>query len=111
MPLTNYEQIKGFSPMIREVIRTQRMPPYMADETVGHFQDDKRLSPDQIKTLVHWIEAGAPRGEGADPLAKVKFEAAEWPLGKPDLILDVPAYDHPRHAASSTTSARSCRTR
>ena len=35
MPLNNYEQIKGFSPMIREVIRTHRMPPYLADETVG----------------------------------------------------------------------------
>ena len=67
MPLTSYEQIKGFAPMIREVIRTKRMPPYGADPEVGHFQDDKRLSPDQIKTLVHWIEAGSPRGEGADP--------------------------------------------
>ena len=60
MPLTNYQQIQAFAPMIREVLRTKRMPPYMADETVGHFQDDKRLSAhDQIKTLVHWIEAGS----------------------------------------------------
>jgi mono/diheme cytochrome c family protein len=64
MPLNNYEQIKGFSPMIREVIRTHRMPPYLADETVGQFQDDDRLTPTQMKTLVHWIDAGAPRGAG-----------------------------------------------
>ena len=95
MPLTNYEQIKGFAPMIREVLRTKRMPPYMADETVGHFEDDKRLSPDQIKTMVHWIEAGAPRGTGADPLTQVNFSVAEWPLGKPDLVIDVPAYQIP----------------
>ena len=69
MPLNTYEQIKGFSPMIREVIRTHRMPPYLADETVGAFQDDDRLTPDQMKTLVHWIDAGAPRrGAGEDPL-------------------------------------------
>lgn len=91
MPLNNYEQIKGFSPMIREVLRTNRMPPYMADQTVGHFMDDDRLSPDQIKTLVHWVEAGAPRGAGEDPLAKVKFQAPEWPLGKPDVIVEIPA--------------------
>jgi hypothetical protein len=91
MPLNNYEQIKGFSPMIREVLRTNRMPPYMADQTVGHFQDDDRLSPDQIKTLVHWVEAGAPRGAGEDPLAKIKFQAPEWPLGKPDVIVEIPA--------------------
>ena len=90
MALNTYEQVKGFSPMIREVIRTHRMPPYLADETVGEFKDDDRLSPLQMKTLVHWIDGGAPRGTGADPLAKVHFQAAEWPLGKPDLVLNVP---------------------
>jgi mono/diheme cytochrome c family protein len=95
MPLNTYEQIKGFSPMIREVIRTNRMPPYMADQTVGHFKDDDRLSPDQIKTLVHWIEAGAPRGEGEDPLAKIDFKAADWPLGKPDVIVEIPEFKIP----------------
>ena len=95
MPLTSYARIKAFSPMIREVIRTQRMPPWRADPTVGKFHDDKSLSPEQIRTLVHWVEQGAPRGEGEDPLAKVQFAAEEWPLGKPDLILDVPSYDIP----------------
>ncbi|HEY8571360.1 redoxin domain-containing protein [Phenylobacterium sp.] len=90
MQLTNYEQVKGFSPMIREVIRTQRMPPFLADPTVGHFKDDERLSAQQIKTLVHWIEAGSPRGAGEDPLAKIKFQAPEWPLGKPDVIVEIP---------------------
>ncbi|HEY2753296.1 MAG TPA: hypothetical protein VGI62_18250, partial [Phenylobacterium sp.] len=90
MPLNNYEQVKGFSPMIREVIRTHRMPPYLADETVGAFQDDDRLTPEQMKTLVHWIDAGAPRGAGDDPLKKIKFQAPDWPLGKPDIVLNVP---------------------
>jgi hypothetical protein len=95
MELTSYEKVKGFAPMIREVIRTSRMPPYMADPSVGHFDRDERLSPEQMKTLVHWIEAGAPRGEGADPLAQVKHVAPDWPLGKPDLVLDIPAYTIP----------------
>ena len=90
MPLNNYAQIKGFSPMIREVIRTHRMPPYLADETVGAFQDDDRLAPEQMKTLVHWIDAGSPRGAGEDPLAKIKFQASDWPLGRPDVVLNVP---------------------
>jgi hypothetical protein len=90
MPLTSYEQIKGFSPMIREVIRTHRMPPYLPDETVGKWQDDERLSPLQMKTMVHWIDAGAPRGAGEDPLKKVSFQAPEWPLGKPDKIVEIP---------------------
>ena len=93
--MTNYQMVKGFSPMIREVIRTDRMPPYNADPHVGKFSDDKNLSPAEIKTLVHWIDAGAPRGQGVDPLGAVKHVAPEWPLGKPDLVLNVPAYKIP----------------
>jgi hypothetical protein len=93
--MKNYEMVKGFSPMIREVLRTDRMPPYNADPHVGKFSDDKNLSPAEIKTLVHWVEQGAPRGEGKDPLGSKHLVAAEWPLGKPDLILNVPAYTIP----------------
>jgi hypothetical protein len=93
--MKNYEMVKGFSPMIREVLRTDRMPPYNADPHVGKFSDDKNLSPAEIKTLVHWVEQGAPRGEGKDPLGAKHLVAAEWPLGKPDVILNVPAYTIP----------------
>ena len=93
--MTNYAMVKGFSPMIREVIRTDRMPPYNADPHVGKFSDDKSLSPGEIKTLVHWVDEGSPRGEGTDPLGAKKHVAPEWPLGKPDLVLNVPAYTIP----------------
>jgi hypothetical protein len=93
--MSNYAMVKGFAPMIREVIRTDRMPPYHADPHVGKFSDDQRLSAEQTKTLVHWIEAGAPRGDGADPLGAVTRVAKEWPLGKPDVIINVPAYTIP----------------
>ena len=91
----NYEKVKQFSGMIREAVRTDRMPPWDPDPMVGKFKDDKSLSGDQIKTLVAWVEAGAPRGEGEDKLAKVKHVAPEWPLGKPDLIVDIPSYKVP----------------
>jgi mono/diheme cytochrome c family protein len=93
--MSSYDMVKGFSPMIREVIRTDRMPPYNADPHVGKFSDSKNLDPAEIKTIVHWIEQGAQRGDGADPLAAVKHVAAEWPLGKPDLILKIPAFKVP----------------
>jgi mono/diheme cytochrome c family protein len=93
--MTDYAKVKGFAPMIREVIRTDRMPPYNADPHVNKFSDNKNMTAAEIKTLVHWIEAGAPRGEGGDPLAAVKRVAPEWPLGKPDLVLNIPAYKVP----------------
>ncbi len=93
--MTSYEMVRGFAPMIREVIRTDRMPPWHSDPSIGHFIGDRSLTPDEIKTLVHWIEAGAPRGVGPDPLKVVREPVPDWPLGEPDLILDIPAFDVP----------------
>ncbi|MGH6911352.1 MAG: redoxin domain-containing protein, partial [Phenylobacterium sp.] len=93
--MNSYAMVKGFAPMIREAIRTDRMPPWDVDPKVGHFKNDKSLTPDEIKTIVRWVEAGAPRGDGPDKLATTKHVAPEWPLGKPDLIIDIPSYKIP----------------
>ena len=93
--MTSYQMVQGFAPMIREVIRTERMPPWHADPHYGAFTNNRALSAQNMKTLVHWVEAGAPRGEGGDPLATLKKTWPEWALGKPDAILELPAFDVP----------------
>jgi hypothetical protein len=93
--MTSYDMVKGFAPMIREVVRTQRMPPWHADPHYQAFSNDRSLSKDEVKTLVHWIEAGAPRGSGGDPLAELKRTWPEWQLGEPDLIVEIPSFDVP----------------
>jgi mono/diheme cytochrome c family protein len=93
--MADYGAVKQFAPMIREAIRTKSMPPWHPDPLVGKFEHDGGLSAEQIRTVVHWVEAGAPRGKGDDPLAKAASTAPDWPLGTPDLVLDVPAYTVP----------------
>ncbi len=93
--MTSYDKVRGFAPMIREVIRTKRMPPWHADPHYGSFVGDRSIGNEDAKTLVHWIEAGAPRGKGPDPLAALDTKWSEWTLGKPDLIVEVPPYDVP----------------
>jgi mono/diheme cytochrome c family protein len=97
--MTDYNMVRGFSLMIREVIRTNRMPPWHADPAHGEWANDRSLSDDQIKTLVHWIEAGAPRGEGEDFLATSDTEFFSWgaeaTLGEPDYVVDIPAMEVP----------------
>jgi hypothetical protein len=93
--MSSYDMIKGFAPMIREVVRTERMPPWHADPHYSAFSNDRSLSKDETKTLVHWIEAGAPRGSGGDPLAELKRAWPQWSLGEPDLIVEIPAFDVP----------------
>ena len=93
--MTSYDIVKGFAPMIREVLRTKRMPPWHADPESGSFQHDRTLSRADLRTLISWAESGSPRGEGDDPLAASPVAYQEWPLGKPDLIIDLPAYTLP----------------
>lgn len=95
-PMDSYERVKGFSLMIREVIRTDRMPPYNADPHVGTWKADMNLSIDDQRTLVNWIEAGAPRSPSSeDPLKKIAVKAPEWELGTPDLVVTMPEYKIP----------------
>ena len=56
--MTSYDMIRGFAPMIREVVRTQRMPPWHADPHYGASRRPLDVVEDARKTLVHWIEAG-----------------------------------------------------
>lgn len=94
--MSSYDMVKGFAPMIREVLRTERMPPWHADPHFGVFSNDRSLTADETKTLVHWIEAGAPRDKkGADPLTAYNKQWPEWSLGKPDLIVEIPSFNVP----------------
>ena len=90
--MDSYEKVKGFAPMMRKALRTDRMPPFNADPHVGQFRDSMNLSLADTQTLVHWIEAGAPRGGGEDVLKVNARPAPEWELGPPDLILEVPPF-------------------
>ena len=109
--MDSYEKVKGFAPMMREAIRTDRMPPFDADPHVGKFKDDKSLSSDEIKTLVHWIEAGAPRGDGrrtswprsSTSLRNGRSASRTWS----SIFRSTPS----RRRAMSTTSTRRRRTR
>ena len=93
--MTDYNMIRGFAPMIREVVRTKRMPPWHADPHVGVWKNDISLTNEQTQALVHWVEAGAPRGDGPDPLLAANVKAVAWQLGEPDMIIDIPAYEVP----------------
>ena len=88
--MSNYERVRGWTDTIREVLLTRRMPPWQADPHVGKFGNDFSISTEQTRTLVQWIDAGAPRGKGDDPLEGYQPELPEWKLGKPDYIIDIP---------------------
>lgn len=88
--MISHRMLQGWSPMIREVLITHRMPPGQIDTQVGEWDDIHEISDDEIALLVHWIDGGARRGGDADPLTQPEPEPPDWALGEPDLIVAVP---------------------
>ena len=70
--MQSYEDIVGWSAMIREVILTKRMPPRQPDMHYLPFSEMHGILPSESSTLMRWIDAGTPRGAGDDPLSVAK---------------------------------------
>lgn len=95
--MDSHLMLQGWSPMIRETLLTKRMPPTQVDPNVGHFTNARYMSDADLQTLVHWIDAGAPRGAAAvDPLTEIDMPNwKEWTLGEPDFIVTAPKMEVP----------------
>jgi len=95
--LDSYIMVLGWSPMIKEVLLNKRMPPTQVDPYIGHSESARYLDPDDLQTLVHWINNRAPRGDSeVDPLEVFAAEDNfEWAFGEPDYIVAGPPNEVP----------------
>jgi len=95
--MDSHLMLQGWSPMIREVLLTRRMPPTQVDPNIGHFGNARYMSDADMQTLVHWIDAGAPRGTAViDPLTEIQLPSWKtWTLGEPDYIISAPKMEVP----------------
>ena len=95
--MSSHPMVQGWSMMIREVVMTRRMPPGQIDPHVGKpIKDVAGLTNDEMQLLIRWIDDGSPIDEdGKDPLAALTFDDRKFTLGKPDMILKVPAQSIP----------------
>jgi peroxiredoxin len=85
--LMTYRQAKDWSAMMREVVADDVMPPWHATAPYGHFKNDRRLTADEKKTLLAWVDQGCPEGDAKDAPPPRKF-AEGWRLGRePDEVL------------------------
>ena len=100
MVLQTYEQVRMYAPLIRDRVVRRQMPPWPIDRTVGitEFKNDPSLSDEEIRTIVDWIDAGAPLGDPTDlPEPMVWPDEREWEfveqLGPPDMVMQSPMYN------------------
>jgi len=91
--LLSYETTLFWAEAIKKTVSQREMPPWPADPNhSAKFRNDPRLSPQEIETLVAWVDAGAPKGNDADLLPAPSFPQG-WlhPDGiPPDLIITLP---------------------
>jgi hypothetical protein len=95
MNLQTYQEIRPWARSIRERVATRNMPPWHLDKTIGiqNYANDRSLSDVQIKTIVQWVDEGAPLGDSKDlPRAKVWPDNSAWQYAKilgqePDLVV------------------------
>jgi len=84
--------VQGWSPMIREVVMTKRMPPGQIDNKVGHkMKNEMNLSDEDMQKLVRWVNNGADVSGEGDPLTALTWPETKWTLGEPDMIVKIPA--------------------
>jgi hypothetical protein len=103
MNLVTYEDVRRYAQRIRYQVGNGLMPPYAYDRDQGiqELKEDWRLSPDQIQTVVDWVDQGAPLGDrDAVPAIPNMPDPTAWAMagqfGAPDLVIrstpiDVPA--------------------
>ena len=93
--LDSHQAVRGWSPMIREVVMTRRMPPGQIDPHIGNFESAPGLSNDEIQQLLNWIAAGSINESDRDPLTTLSWPETKWSLGEPDLVVKVPPQQIP----------------
>ena len=90
MSLLTYREVRPWARSIRDRVERRLMPPWHLDPSVGiqDFKNDISLTPDEIDTVVRWVDAGAPQGDPADLPEPLEFPRADaWEveamLGRP----------------------------
>ena len=68
MSLLTYDAARPWARAIRTQVASGAMPPWFADKTFSRpMANDNSLTASEITTIVQWVDAGAPEGEGRPP--------------------------------------------
>jgi hypothetical protein len=90
MPLRTYKEVRPWAKSIKQQVASRTMPPWHADPHINKFSNDRRLTDDQVATIVKWADNGAPEGDSKD-MPKMPTFTDGWVIGKPDVTVDMGA--------------------
>ena len=90
MSFQSYGEIRKWTKSFKDTISAGKMPPWPADAEVGMFAVSKQLTHVEQELLVEWATQGYPIGEGS--YEPEKDWTAEWAIGEPDAVFELPNY-------------------
>jgi hypothetical protein len=95
MSLLNYEEARPWAKAIKAAVLNRKMPPWFADPQFGHFGNDRTLKPQEISTLVKWVDGGAAAGDPKDAPSPIVWPEEGWRI-KPDHVVKGAVYHVPK---------------
>lgn len=90
--LLSYADVKKKAKTIVDATGSRLMPPWKAEPASFPYRDERRLKDTEITLIAAWVKDGMVEGTGEKP-APPTFGSG-WPLGEPDLVVDMPAAFH-----------------
>src|SRR5262245_8906154 len=87
--LLTYEDVRGRLSVVASALKSGWMPPWLPEHGYGDFVGERHVTPEEIARFDLWMAYGAPRGEASD-LPVPPSWPREFPLGEPDLVLELP---------------------
>src|ERR1017187_7812235 len=79
-PLLTYNDVRKHGQQIVSVIQRHYMPPWLPEPGHGDFQEQRRLTDEQIQTIAEWVRQGAPAGSASAAPPLPNFVPG-WKLG------------------------------
>jgi hypothetical protein len=87
--LLSYGDARPWAKSIRAAVLQKKMPPWFSDDPHGTFENDRRMTQEEIDTIVAWVDNGAKEGEAKDAPKAMQWSDG-WTIGKPDMIVEMP---------------------
>jgi len=85
MTLMSFDEVRPWAKSVKKVVADGTMPPWHADPAIGKWKNDRRMKPEEVQTIVAWVDGGAVMGDPKDHPAPLQFSEG-WKIGTPDVI-------------------------
>ena len=93
-PLESLEDAVSHAGMMKKALNKGLMPPWFAAAQPGvmhsPFANDRSLTATDKADLLAWLDSSKPAGDSKDAPLPRQWPDAEWAIGKPDAIWEIP---------------------